>query len=53
MYIRNNMFKMFEGQNAKIFDNTHLRWFIIRKRIGKRKKKTLFFICKFLIEENG
>ena len=40
-------------QKAKIFENIHLRWFIIRIRIGKRKKKTFFFNCKFLIEENG
>ena len=41
-------------QNAKIFENIHLKWFIIPIRIGKRKKKkTLFFHCKFLIEENG
>ena len=40
-------------QNAKIFENIHLRWFIIRIRIGKRKKKTLFFNSKFLIEETG
>ena len=40
-------------QNAKIFENIHLRWFIIRIRIGKRKKKTLFFNSKFLIEDNG
>ena len=40
-------------QNAQKFENIHLRWFIIRIGIGKRKKKTLFFNCKFLIEENG
>ena len=40
-------------QNAKIFENIHLRWFNIRIHIGKRKKKTPFFNCKFLIEENG
>ena len=40
-------------QSAKIFENIHLRWFIISIRIGKRKKKTLFFNNKFLIEENG
>ena len=41
-------------QNAKIFENIYLRWFIIRIiRIGKRKKKTIFFYSKFLIEENG
>ena len=40
-------------QNAKIFENIHLRWFIIRIRIGKRKKNTLFLNSKFLIEENG
>ena len=26
-------------QNVKIFENNHLRWFILRIRIGKRKKK--------------
>ena len=30
-------------QNAKMLENIHLRWFIIPIRIGKRKKKTLFF----------
>jgi hypothetical protein len=40
-------------QNAKIFENIHLRWFIIRIRIGKGKKEKLFFNSKFLIEENG
>ena len=39
-------------QNANIFENIHLRWFIICIRIGKRKKKPLFFNSKFLIEEN-
>ena len=40
-------------QKAKMFENIHLRWFIICIRISKRNKKTLFFNCKFLIEENG
>ena len=40
-------------QSAKIFENIHLRWFIIRILIGKRKTKTLFFNSKFLIEDNG
>ena len=34
-------------------ENIHLRLFILRIRKGKRKKKTLFFNGKFLIEENG
>jgi hypothetical protein len=38
-------------QNGKVFENIRLKWFFIRIRIGKRKKKTLFD-SKFLIEEN-
>ena len=34
-------------QNAKIFEMVQYTY------IGKRKKKTLFFHYKFLIEENG
>ena len=40
-------------QNAKMFENIHLRWFIIRIFIGKRKKKKNFFNSKFFIEEKG
>ena len=36
-----------------MFENIHLRWFIIGIHIGKRKKKILFFNYKFLKEENG
>ena len=40
-------------QNVKIFENIHLRLFILRIFIGKRKKKKRFFNCKFFIDENG
>ena len=34
-------------QNALIFENIHLRWFIIRIRIGKEEKKHFSFIVSF------